>query len=344
MFYNLRCDGGSMEGFLFAIIAFLILFFKLGSSDSAKPSKKSKTLDSSHSSTGNENSSTQFAINSSSNRQAERIKVSESSEANGCSNTPTLRNESSIIPQTSIKQPTTISKASFEEKSNAFPFSSTNLDFMELVGKMKERYHLISSDSRQIVADINGHSVVFRSIDHSYSVDGKTVPSITQVMKMYGPNIYSNVPTDVLARAAAKGTDMHNTIEKYEALGISSYSSELEGYKRLKRSYGLNPVGMEVMVVIFDDNGNPLCAGRLDFLLFTGNSNSVAIMDLKRTSSYHAENVSMQLNLYLKGFEQCFGIDVEKLICLRLRDRVAEYHTVKIGDPMADRIIKNLSH
>jgi hypothetical protein len=174
-------------------------------------------------------------------------------------------------------------------------------------------------------------------------VDGAYVPSITQVMKMYGPNIYSNVPADVLARAAARGTAMHNTIERYEAFGISSYSPELEGYKRLKSTYGLTPIGMEAMVVISDELGKPLCAGRLDFLLFTGRPNSLAIMDLKRTSTYHVNNVATQLNLYKKGFEQCFGITIEKLVCLRLREYVAEYYNVCIGDEMVEHILRCLS-
>jgi hypothetical protein len=232
---------------------------------------------------------------------------------------------------------------SSEANINAFPFSSPDHKFMALVSKMREHYHLVSSDSRQIVAKVNGHNVVFRYSDHSYMVDGAYVPSITQVMKMYGPNIYSNVPADVLARAAARGTAMHNTIERYEAFGISSYSPELEGYKRLKSTYGLTPIGMEAMVVISDELGKPLCAGRLDFLLFTGRPNSLAIMDLKRTSTYHVNNVATQLNLYKKGFEQCFGITIEKLVCLRLREYVAEYYNVCIGDEMVEHILRCLS-
>lgn len=208
---------------------------------------------------------------------------------------------------------------------------------------MREHYHLVSSDPSQIIADINGHHVVFRYSDHSYTVDGVSVPSITQVMAMYGPNIYSDVPADVLAKAAARGTAMHNTIERYEAFGINSYSPELDGYKRLKSTYGLTPIGMEAMVVISDELGKPLCAGRLDFLLFTGRPNSLAIMDLKRTSMYHASNVATQLNLYKKGFEQCFGITIDKLVCLRLREYVAEYHDVCIGDDMAEHILRSLS-
>ncbi len=233
---------------------------------------------------------------------------------------------------------------SSRQEIDPFPFLSKTIKFEALVTALKKQYHLITSNSQQIVANINQHHVVFRYSDHSYSVDGKTVPSITQVIKQFGPNIYSDVPQHVLDRAAAKGTAMHDAIERYEAFGTPSYLPELEGYKYLKDKYQLIPLGMEIMVVIFDIYNNPLCAGRLDFLLYSQESDSdLFIMDLKRTSAYHGNNVTTQLNLYKIGFEQCYGLNIGKLICLRLRDSVAEYHNVKIGDMMANRIINLLS-
>lgn len=312
---------------VFIIIAVLFFAFKSGSSRS------------SHS---NSNSGNPTRDNDSGN--SNRTSTSNnSSHSSSESSSSTSRATSYGRKQTVSSHLTTSSQTSLEANINVFPFSSPDQKFMALVLKMGEKYHLVSSDSRQIVTEVNGHNVVFRYSDHSYMVDGLYVPSITQAMQMYGPNIYSNVPADVLARAAARGTAMHNTIERYEAFGISNYSPELEGYKRLKSAYGLNPIGMEAIVVISDELGKPLCAGRLDFLLFTGRPNSLAIMDLKRTSTYHVSNVTTQLNLYKKGFEQCFGITIDKLVCLRLRDYVAEYHNVCIGDDMAEHILRCLS-
>lgn len=300
------------------------------------------TSGSSGSSHSNSNSSNAMRDNDSGN--SNRTSTSnDGSHSPSASSSSTSRTTSYGCKQTVSSPPITSCQMFSEANINAFPFSSPNQQFMELAIKMGEKYHLASSNSRQIVAEVYGHTVVFRYSDHSYMVDGLYVPSITQAMQMYGPNIYSNVPADVLARAAARGTAMHNTIERYEAFGISNYSPELEGYKRLKSAYGLTPIGMESIVVISDELGKPLCAGRLDFLLFTGRPNSLAIMDLKRTSTYHVSNVATQLNLYKKGFEQCFGITIDKLVCLRLREYVAEYHNVCIGDEMAEHILRCLS-
>lgn len=215
-----------------------------------------------------------------------------------------------------------------------------NPEMLAMKNKILEKYKVVEKTSYSTKSIVNGHEIKFIDSAHKYYVDGKQVPSVTEIIKNngYNPTSYSTINPAVLQRAAMKGTHMHNVIEAYELKGIESYEPELAGYKRLKTEYNIKPLVSEIMLAIFDDDNNPVCAGRLDFVIFNDDT-SVNIIDLKRTSSYHADTVSRQLNLYRIGFMQCYGISVKKLACLRLREYVAEYHPVSVNKNTAYEVL-----
>lgn len=227
---------------------------------------------------------------------------------------------------------------------SSFVFSIENQAFKQYKIKLESIYSVQKNDEKETIVLINDETVVFNKTTHSYTVNGIYVPSVTHLIKTFGPKIYENVPTSVLKKAATLGTNMHETIENYEVFGLDDKQSiELQNYKRKKRYYNIIPIGIEIIVVIHGNNRKPICAGRLDFLLFNEFNNKLSIMDLKRTSRYYPETVAAQLNLYKLGFEQCFSLPINELICFRLRDNIADYRIVSTTSPLAQSIIKILN-
>jgi hypothetical protein len=163
---------------------------------------------------------------------------------------------------------------------------------------------------------INGYQVEFEPIEHKYFVNGKNVPSISQICKMENPEMYNGIDQSTLNRAAAKGVGLHEEIENYELHGKMGYTTEFHNYLKVKKYYGFKKELTERMVIIKVD-GQVVCAGRFDLLATINGEN--LLIDFKRTSQIHQKYVTLQLNLYRLGLMQSYGMDIHKLMLIRLR-------------------------
>lgn len=59
-------------------------------------------------------------------------------------------------------------------------------------------------------------NIEFEPITHTYKVDGKVLPSVTQVLESVGISDYSMVPKNFLEAAQQLGTDVHRLLELYD--------------------------------------------------------------------------------------------------------------------------------
>ena len=84
--------------------------------------------------------------------------------------------------------------------------------------------------------------LLFDEEAHRYTVNGKIIPSVTQIISAVGLYEYDHVPAETLAVAAERGRIVHTYIEWYEqgVLDENSIDPELggyfEAYLRLKSS------------------------------------------------------------------------------------------------------------
>lgn len=189
---------------------------------------------------------------------------------------------------------------------------------------------------------INGRVLRFYPLPHKYTVDGKPVKTVTEVVKEWsidnGFYEYGGVDPKVLMRAANKGIALHKEIENFELNGIVGQSEEFKNYLKIKKKHQFIPKENEIFVYICDDEGTPVCAGRLDFTMFL--NKQFGLCDIKRTSTYHIHEVELQLNLYRLGYEQLFDAKIETLYCLRLREDVAEFNKVRLNAKLAKSVVK----
>ena len=184
---------------------------------------------------------------------------------------------------------------------------------------------------------ICGHKVLYIDETHKYYVDGKEVPSITQIVEYFSKqhvwDDYSKVSPEVLRNAANKGTKLHNEIEKFEVSGEKTTSQEFLNYLEIKEKYNFKVLENEQIVVIFCKN-KPIAAGRFDMIIEL--DGKLGVLDVKRTYKMHKEKVSLQLNLYRIAYMQCNAEkNIELLRVVRLRNSIKQFRKIVIDENFA---------
>lgn len=185
--------------------------------------------------------------------------------------------------------------------------------------------------------EIAGHILEYIDDIHQYLVDGVCVPSITQILKIKFGNKYDKVDTNILKKAAEKGTKVHEAIEKYEKLKIEDNKcKELYNYKFLKKQYKFECLDNEVPIILFK-NGIPIAGGRLDLVL--KKDSQIGLGDIKRTSVLDKDYLAYQLNLYRIGYFQSYGLKAKFIVGIHLREKVRKYVKLPINEEMAMQLV-----
>lgn len=155
---------------------------------------------------------------------------------------------------------------------------------------------------------------------HTYLLDGKIIPSVTQLLKEIFPLKYDNVPIDILNKKSEYGTQVHKFIEiiekkkpkkplayikKYYKPNIYQEES-LKDYLKIKEKYNIVITDSEKKVHYLDKY-----AGTLDLKGYVNNKS--AIIDVKTTYELDEVYVAWQNSLY----ELADG-KVDELYCLWL--------------------------
>lgn len=179
--------------------------------------------------------------------------------------------------------------------------------------------------------EIGGRTLEYFDDTHTYLVDGVIVPSITQILKIKFGGKYNAVSSEVLQKAAEKGTAVHKAIEDYCVAGIESDLKELRNFKFLKRHYCFDVMENEVPVILFKDD-EPIAAGRLDLVLQI--DGKIGGADIKRTSTLDKEYLGYQLNLYRIAYRQCYGVEWEFLKGVHLREDTRKFVDIPINEEL----------
>lgn len=134
--------------------------------------------------------------------------------------------------------------------------------------------------------------VNFDKETHTYTLNDKVLISTTQLMQKFGlaPS-YEGVNTELLEKAAERGTMVHQEIENYIKNGEIGFSNELGQFIAFCRKYP-QIVEMKSETIVHND----LVAGTIDFIYRF--KNRTVIADFKTTSAVHKNAVAWQLSIY----------------------------------------------
>lgn len=148
--------------------------------------------------------------------------------------------------------------------------------------------------------------IIFDPEVHEYLLVGEDFTStvysgVTSILsEVLFPNKYKDVGADVLARAAARGTRIHELCQASDTIptdrreGDEQYDAEVTNYELLKANNGLTMIANEYLVSR-DDWG---VASQIDCVDSEGN-----LYDIKTTYRLDTEYASWQLSFYAEMFE-----------------------------------------
>lgn len=169
--------------------------------------------------------------------------------------------------------------------------------------------------------------ISFDKQTHTYTNDGRLLLSVTEVIKRYVfPDLYSNVPEEVLNKAAERGTATHAIIEKYikGTLTNEEYEANKADVDAFVSEIEKNRFRFSQSEYIVSDN--ELLAGTVDILgmCMEGDNLRYIIADIKTTRSLNIEYLQWQLSLYKYLLERekysSYDYDSLGLYGIHLRD------------------------
>lgn len=140
--------------------------------------------------------------------------------------------------------------------------------------------------------DLHRSSVRFDEQSHTYTTsDGRHLTGVTSILKqVLFPDKYKGIPDAILAKAAERGTAIHNECEDVNLFGIAALnensSEEARNYHELLAREGITMIYSEYLVT--DDE---IVATMIDCIDDKGN-----LYDIKTTSQLDIESLSWQLS------------------------------------------------
>ena len=184
--------------------------------------------------------------------------------------------------------------------------------------------------------------VRFDEEQHRYFLGEKELSGITgTLIKKAFPDTYKGIPDSVLAKAAERGNVIHQNLELFDTICNSdvnimpSVLPEVKDYNEMLISYGLHHVDSEYLVT---DNEN--FASAIDKVL-ADNEGNIYLADIKTTATLHYDNVSLQLSIYAKWFEeQNPDLKVKEIVCMWFKNGQSKFQPLPmVSDEQIDDLI-----
>ena len=169
---------------------------------------------------------------------------------------------------------------------------------------------------------------------HKYTVDGKEVISVTQLLQKHKitPS-YDAVDKELLRMASERGTLIHEEVEKWIESGESGFTKEAERIC----DYLNSTADRDSQIISEQIVANDVVAGRFD-ILFTYKKELV-LADIKTGNSKHLYGWSWQLSLYKYLYERMYEKKIEHLGIIWVRESGM---TVMPCEYVGDEKIENL--
>ena len=189
---------------------------------------------------------------------------------------------------------------------------------------------------------LNVPRVTFIEESHQYFIGEKELKGVTgTLIKKAFPDTYKNIPESVLMKAAERGCLIHNTFETFCSIfdaDIKHYpnpTEELLAFHSMLVAYDLHYVASEYLVT---DGEN--FASAIDGV-FADNEGNIYLVDYKTTATLHYDNVSLQLSIYAKWFEeQNPDLKVKEIVCMWFKNGQSKFQPLpRVSDEQIDDLI-----
>ena len=169
---------------------------------------------------------------------------------------------------------------------------------------------------------------------HKYTVDGKEVISVTQLLQKHKitPS-YDAVDKEMLRVASERGTLIHEEVEKWIEKGECGFTEESEKIcdYLFERADKKSQIISEQMVA------NDIVAGRFD-ILFT-HAKKLVLTDIKTGNTKHLFGWTWQLSLYKYLYEKMYGKEIDSLEILWANGDLTVMPCEYVGDEKIENLL-----
>ena len=176
--------------------------------------------------------------------------------------------------------------------------------------------------------------IKFDEILHKYTVDGKEVISVTQLLQKHKitPS-YDAVDKELLRMASERGTLIHEEVEKWIESGECGFTEEAEKICDFlfERADENSKIMSEQMVA------NDVVAGRFD-VLYT-HDKKLVLTDIKTGNTKHLFGWSWQLSLYKYLYEKMYGKEIDSLEILWANGDLTVIPCEYVGDDKIENLL-----
>ena len=170
---------------------------------------------------------------------------------------------------------------------------------------------------------------------HKYTVDGKEVISVTQLLQKHKitPS-YDAVDKELLRVASERGTLIHEEVEKWIESGESGFTEEAERIC----DYLNSTADRDSQIISEQIVANDIVAGRFD-VLYT-HAKKLVLTDIKTGNTKHLFGWSWQLSLYKYLYEKMYGKEINSLEILWANDDLTVIPCEYVGDEKIENLLK----
>ena len=169
---------------------------------------------------------------------------------------------------------------------------------------------------------------------HKYTVDGKEVISVTQLLQKHKitPS-YDAVDKELLRVASERGTLIHEEVEKWIENGECGFTEESEKIcdYLFERADENSKIMSEQMVA------NDVVAGRFD-VLYT-HAKKLVLTDIKTGNTKHLFGWTWQLSLYKYLYEKMYGKEIDSLEILWANGDLTVIPCEYVGDEKIENLL-----
>ena len=170
---------------------------------------------------------------------------------------------------------------------------------------------------------------------HKYTVDGKEVISVTQLLQKHKitPS-YDAVDKELLRVASERGTLIHEEVEKWIESGESGFTEEAERIC----DYLNSTADRDSQIISEQIVANDIVAGRFD-VLYT-HAKKLVLTDIKTGNTKHLYGWTWQLSLYKYLYEKMYGKEINSLEILWANGDLTVIPCEYVGDEKIENLLK----
>src|SRR5690606_34732821 len=184
---------------------------------------------------------------------------------------------------------------------------------------------------------INGHKVNYSESDETFYVDGRRVPSISEIC-MEEIKDWS-LPNATFSLESIEGNQrLSELIEVYESTGtVDSNSPELIKYIEVKKEFGITKK-YEPHFVLLEVEGRVVIGDMVSSLVMI--DNQLVLMIVQRESFVTDEFMKLHFNLSALGIKQTYNQDIHKLMFVKLFGETIDVAEFEVNYEASIQILK----